>query len=401
MQDVGDVETFTAEAAAFLGRTAPGHRPVSDPGASPRIALFPDLSPDEERDELAAARAWRSARFDAGFGWISGPVEHGGRGLTPQHERAYIRLERQYSLPSQRLYDIGIGMVAPTLLACGTQSAKERYLRPFHRADIVGCQLFSEPGAGSDLAGVSTRAVRDGMTWRVDGQKVWSSGAHLSDVGLLVTRTGDATARHRNLTTFLLPMSTPGVTVRPIRQMTGGSSFNEVFMDGVCIPDALRLGEVDGGWDVVLTTLMNERAAVGSPASGGMGIFSTERIAALLARHGRIDDPAAREALMRLHCQLGVARMTRLRSDARRRAGQRPGPEMSIGKLALTANLAKLCHVVGLALGPHLVADSGEPESYAWAELLLGVPGLRLGGGTDEIQKNILAERVLGLPRST
>jgi alkylation response protein AidB-like acyl-CoA dehydrogenase len=400
MDSLIGVDEFTTEASAFLERAATEHLPVTDASAPRRIALFPDLTPDEEQAELSAARAWRAERFDAGFGWITGPVEHGGRGLTPQHERAYIRLERQYSLPSQRLYDIGIGMVAPTLLACGTEPAKAKYLRALHRGDVVGCQLFSEPGAGSDLAGVATRAVRDASTWRVDGQKVWSSGAHLSDVGLLVARSGDPAARHRNLTAFLVPMSTRGVTVRPIRQMTGGASFNEVFLDEVSIPDTLRLGEVDRGWDVVLTTLMNERAAVGSPASGGMGIFSTERIAALLTRHGRIDDPAARDALMRLHCQLGVARMTRMRSDGRRRAGQRPGPEMSIGKLALTGNLATLCHVVGLALGPHLVADSGEPESYAWAELLLGLPGLRLGGGTDEIQKNILAERVLGLPRS-
>jgi len=400
MADLVGVDEFTAQASAFLERAAPRHRPATDASAPRRIALFPDLTPDEEQAELAAARAWRAERFDAGFGWITGPVEHGGRGLTAQHERAYIHLERQYTLPSQRLYDIGIGMVAPTLLACGTEPAKAQYLRALHRGDIVACQLFSEPGAGSDLAGVATRAVRDATTWRVDGQKVWSSGAHLSDVGLLVARSGDPRARHRNLTAFLVPMSTPGVTVRPIRQMTGGASFNEVFLDEVSIPDTLRLGEVDRGWDVVLTTLMNERAAVGSPPSGGMGIFSTERIAALLTRYGRIDDPAPRDALMRLHCQLGVARMTRMRSDARRRAGQRPGPEMSIGKLALTGNLATLCHVVGLALGPHLVADSGEPESYAWAELLLGLPGLRLGGGTDEIQKNILAERVLGLPRA-
>jgi len=194
-------------------------------------------------------------------------------------------------------------------------------------------------------------------------------------------------------------MHAPGVTVRPIRQMTGGASFNEVFFDDVRIPDELRLGEVNNGWDVVVATLMNERAAVGAPAAGGSGILGTERIAGLLRRFGRLDDAAVRDELMRLHCSLVTSRVTRMRAEARRKAGQRPGPEMSMGKIALTNNLAALCHLVSVALGPRLIADTGEPGTYMWAEFVLGQPGLRLGGGTDEIQKNIVAERVLGLPR--
>ena len=400
--DIGlSVDSFLEKARAFLEAVVPDHvtAPVG-PVDRQRIALFPDLTPDEERRELAAAMAWRNARFDAGFGWITGPPEFGGSGLSPQHDRAYVRLERQFELPSQRLYDIGLGMVAPTLQAWGTDAAKSRYLRDLYRGSVVGCQLFSEPGAGSDLAGIACRAERDGDSWRITGQKVWSSGAHLSHVGLLVCRTGDPDARHRNLTAFLLPMETEGVIVRPIRQMTGGSSFNEVFLDNVVVGDELRLGAVDDGWSVVIGTLMNERAAVGSPAAGGLGIFRTERLAELLGRFGRLGDGAVRDELMRLHCSLTVARLTRMRSEARRRAGQRPGPEMSVGKVALSKNLAALCAVVGRALGPRLVADSGEPDTYEWAELLLGVPGMRIGGGTDEIQKNILAERVLGLPRT-
>jgi alkylation response protein AidB-like acyl-CoA dehydrogenase len=391
---------FLAAAGAFLAETAARHAPAAAGEATvERAALFPDLSPKEEQAELVAAQAWRQVRFDAGFGWLGGPIEYGGAGLGRAHERAYLRLERQYRLPPQRIYDIGLGMVAPTLLAFGTDMAKSRYLRSMHRGDVVACQLFSEPGAGSDLAGIGTRAIRDGAGWRVDGQKVWSSGAHLSSIGLLVCRTGEPAQRHRNLTAFILPMDSPGVTVRPIRQMTGGASFNEVFFDGVRIPDELRLGEVDRGWDVVIATLMNERAAVGGPAAGGSGILSTERLAALLDRFGRLGDPVVRDELMRLHCALSVAKMTRLRIEAAVRSGQRPGPEMSIGKIALTNNLAAVGHLVGLALGPRLVADTGEPGTYLWSELVLGLPGLRLGGGTDEIQRNILAERVLGLPR--
>jgi alkylation response protein AidB-like acyl-CoA dehydrogenase len=392
---------FHAAAASFIqAAVARGTGMTSASGpAQERAALFPDLTPEQEQAELAAARAWRQERFDAGFGWLSGPVEYGGAGLPAACERAYLKLERAATFPPQRIYDIGLGMVAPTILAFGTEVARQRYLRAMHRGDLIGCQLFSEPGAGSDLAAISTRAERDGNGWLVNGQKVWSSGAHLSDVGLLVCRTGAPEARHRNLTAFALPMHSPGVTVRPIRQMTGGASFNEVFFDDVRIPDELRLGEVDKGWDVVVATLMNERAAVGAPAAGGSGILSTERIAGLLRRFGRLDDAAVRDELMRLHCSLVVSRLTRLRADARRRAGQRPGPEMSMGKIALTNNLAALCHLVSVALGPRLIADTGEDGTYLWAEFILGQPGLRLGGGTDEIQKNIVAERVLGLPR--
>jgi alkylation response protein AidB-like acyl-CoA dehydrogenase len=390
---------FLAAAASFIENAAARRATVLSGPAAERVALFPDLTAEEEQAELAAARAWRQERFDAGFGWITGPVDYGGAGLSAAHERAYLRLERACAFPPQRIYDIGVGMVAPAILSFGSKTARARYLGALHRGDIVGCQLFSEPGAGSDLASISTRAERHGDGWLVNGQKVWSSGAHLSDVGLLVCRTGEPAARHRNLTAFALPMHAPGVTVRPIRQMTGGASFNEVFFDDVRIADELRLGEVDAGWDVVVATLMNERAAVGAPAAGGSGILSTERIAGLLRRFGRLDDAAVRDELMRLHCSLVASRVTRQRSEARRRAGQRPGPEMSVGKLALTNNLAALCHLLSVALGPRLIADSGEPGTYMWAEFVLGQPGLRLGGGTDEIQKNIVAERVLGLPR--
>jgi alkylation response protein AidB-like acyl-CoA dehydrogenase len=390
---------FLAEAVSFIRAAVARRTGMTSVPAPERVALFPDLTPEEEQAELEAAREWRRERFDAGFGWICGPVEYGGAGLSAAHERAYLKLERAHAFPPQRIYDIGLGMVAPAILAFGADEAKEHYLRAMYRGDIVGCQLFSEPGAGSDLASISTRAQRDEDGWLINGQKVWSSGAHLSDVGLLVCRTGDPEARHRNLTAFALPMRARGVTVRPIRQMTGGASFNEVFLDDVRIPDELRLGEVNQGWDVVVATLMNERAAVSAPAAGGSGILSTERIAGLLRRFGRLDDAAVRDELMRLHCSLVASRITRLRSEARRKAGQRPGPEMSIGKIALTNNLAALSRLVSTALGPRLIADTGEPGTYVWAEFVLGQPGLRLGGGTDEIQKNIIAERVLGLPR--
>jgi alkylation response protein AidB-like acyl-CoA dehydrogenase len=261
----------------------------------------------------------------------------------------------------------------------------------------VGCQLFSEPDAGSDLAAVSTRATRAGDEWVVSGQKVWTSGAHYSDVGLLMTRTSPG-PRHGNLTAFMIDMHAPGVEVRPLRQMTGGADFNEVYLDEVQVPDAYRLGEVDGGWKVALATLMAERGAIGGSAGGGSGLFKLERIVAMLHQLGRSGDPEVRQAYAAVHSGVVAAKQMRARAEAAARAGQ-AGAEMSLSKLALTQNLAALAHLVSVALGPKLLADTGEWGTFAWSEFVLGVPGFRLGGGTDEIQRNIIAERVLGLPK--
>ena len=246
-------------------------------------------------------------------------------------------------------------------------------------------------------AAVSTRATRDGDTWLLTGQKVWTSGAHFSDVGLLLARTSPG-PRHGNLTAFVIDMHAPGVEVRPLRQMTGGADFNEVFLTDVAVPDAYRLGEVDGGWKVALATLTHERGAIGGSAGGGSGLFRTERIVAMLRQLGCHDDAEVRQAYARLHAGVVSAKEMRARAEAAARAGT-VGAEMSLSKLALTANLAALAHLVSVALGPQLLADSGEWGTFAWSEFVLGVPGFRLGGGTDEIQRNIVAERVLGLPK--
>ncbi|HZI39397.1 MAG TPA: acyl-CoA dehydrogenase family protein [Acidimicrobiia bacterium] len=396
-----DLGAFTAEAEAFLSAHAGPRPPASENGrggGSDRVWLFAEPPPEEEQALLEAARDWRRAVFDAGFGWITGPPEYGGRGLPLPYERAWQQLERRYDTPGRGPFNIGVGMVAPTILAHGSETAKARYLAALHRGDVIGCQLFSEPGVGSDLASVATTAVADGEGWRVNGQKVWTSGAHYSDIGLLLTRTATG-PRHGNLSAFVVDMHASGVEVRPLRQMTGDAAFNEVFLTEVWIPDDHRLGAVHDGWRVALTTLMNERAAVGAGGAGGAGVLSTKRLVALARHCGVADDPVIRQTIADLHTRLSVARYSRLRAEARRRAGQPPGPEMSTAKLALTENLARLSAFVTAVLGPRLIADTGEWGTYAWAEFVLGVPGLRLGGGTDEIQRNIVAERVLGLPR--
>jgi acyl-CoA dehydrogenase len=296
------------------------------------------------------------------------------------------------------VYGIGLGMVAPTILAHATDPVKGAYLRPMYRGDIVGCQLFSEPSSGSDLASLQTRAIRDGDEWIVNGQKVWTSGAQLSDIGEIICRTDPEAPKHRGLTGFVVDMHAPGVEVRPLRQMTGGASFNEVFFTDVRIPDSHRLGEVNGGWTVALTTLMNERAAIGG-GGGGVGLPTSSRLIEMARATGRSGDPLVRQQLATIIINERLARYTNLRAMAKIAVGQLPGPEMSLSKLSLTANMVRTCDLVSSVLGPALVADNGAWGTYAWSEFVLGVPGMRVAGGTDEVLRNIIGERVLGLPK--
>jgi alkylation response protein AidB-like acyl-CoA dehydrogenase len=398
---VPDLGAWKEQILAFL--EAHAERRVHQQGGfrwgvgSDRVALFSEPDRAEEAQVIAAARAWRRTVFDAGFGWITGPSEYGGRGLPATHQRAYQEAERRFATPPQDPFMISLGMVAPTILTHGLEHIRHRYLPSLYRGDLIGCQLFSEPEAGSDLSSITTRAKRDGDHWVVDGQKVWTSGAHYSDIGLLLARTSPQ-PRHRNLTAFVVDMAAPGVEVRPLRQMTGGAAFNEVFLTEVIVPDDHRLGEVDGGWTVALTTLMHERNSVGG-AGGGAGILATARLVETARRFGLDRDPLTRQKLASVYTRLAVARYTRLRSEARRRAGMPPGPEGSIAKLAHTQNLSAVADLMSGMLGPFLIADTGRWGTSAWSEFVLGIPGFRLGGGTDEIQRNILAERVLGLPK--
>jgi alkylation response protein AidB-like acyl-CoA dehydrogenase len=274
---------------------------------------------------------------------------------------------------------------------------KDRYLRAMHRGDIVGCQLFSEPAAGSDLASLQTRAERDGDEWRVNGQKVWTSGAQYADIGEIICRTDPDAPKHKGLTGFVVDMHAPGIEVRPLRQMTGGASFNEVFFTDVRIPDDHRLGDVNQGWSVALTTLMNERASIGG--GGGGGTVGSVRLVELLRHFGKQTDPVLRQKLADVYINAQVAKFTNLRAMAKIKAGGLPGPEMSIAKLSLTNNMTRVANLLSLALGPRLIADSGEWGTFAWSELVLGIPGMRVAGGTDEIMRNIVGERVLGLPK--
>ena len=395
------LKDFEQEATAFLD----GNAKVREEQqfrwgeGSDNVAVLEEKSRDEELEEVREAKAWRATKYEAGFGWISGPPELGGRGLPATHDRLFAALESRYDVPSQAPFGIGLGMVAPTIQAHG-QEATRTYLPQMYRGDIVACQLFSEPAAGSDLASLQTRAERDGDEWVVNGQKVWTSGAQYSDIGEIICRTDPDLPKHKGLTGFIVDMKAPGVDVRPLRQMTGGASFNEVFFTDVRVPDDHRLGDLNQGWTVALTTLMNERASIGAGgAGGGSGLANTTRLAEMLRHFGLNDDPMQRQAIARLYTNFQVAKYTNQRAMDKIRSGQTPGPELSIAKLALTRNLWDTAQFVAGVLGPRVIADTGEWGTFSWARFLLGIPGMRIAGGTDEVMRNIVGERVLGLPK--
>lgn len=399
-----DVNEFRRDALAWLEATAERRHAMSDDVdgrwgvGDDSVAVFENLTEDEERERTTRISAWERRKFDAGFGAITWPVEFGGRGLTAEHERAFRAAESEFVTPGfNELFGVTMGLVAPTIALYGTPEQKARFIRPLLRTDMLACQLFSEPGAGSDLASLSCRAERDGDTWVLNGQKVWTSGARVAQYGEAICRTDPGAPKHHGMTAFLVPLDAPGVEIRPIRQMTGGATFNEVFLSDVRVGDDLRLGAPGEGWKVALTTLGFERGSTGSGHGGIGGAF--RRLTALARHLDRSTDPVVRQELAISYTAQRLLGMLGDRARSAQKAGLPPGPEGSVGKLLWTHSLTHTGHVVSLLLGPRLVADTGEWGTYAWAEHLLGAPGYRIAGGSDEIQRNIIAERVLGLPR--
>ena len=399
-----DMDAFIARATAFLEASAT-RRAVEHAvewGAGPdRITYFGDDSHEVAAAKVEQARAWQKTRYEAGFGWITGPPEFGGLGLTPVHDLVYDGLEAQYDVPDTAVLSlIGLGMIGPTILAHGTEETRAHFLPRMYAGEVIACQLFSEPSAGSDLANVSTRAVRDGDDWVLNGQKVWTSVAQHAHVGLALCRTNPDQPKHKGITAFLVDMSAPGVEIRPLRQMSGGDEFNEVFLTDVRVPDSRRLGDVDGGWRVALTTLMNERASVGSEGAGPAArAISLPFLTALLKANGRLDDPVARRRLAELYADQAATEYLNRQALNRLREGGQPGPEASVSKLMYAQNITRGTHFATEVVGPRLLADTGQWGTFSWNELLLSTPALRILGGTEDIMKNILGERILGLPK--
>ena len=399
---VPDLDPWRKAAREWLERRAEA-RPAGHPSDRPwgegsdSVAVFHNLSLADEAAILAANQAWQQAKDDAGYAAPSWPEEWGGGGLPVEYARAFAEEEAAFvTPPGAELFSVTVRLVAPTVATFGTPEQKARFLRPLRRAELLACQLFSEPGAGSDLANLSCRAERRGDDWVVNGQKVWTSGAPHAAYGELIARTDRDAPKHQGLTAFLVPLDAPGVEIRPIRQMTGGSSFSEVFFSDVRIPDGLRLGDVGDGWRVALTTLGFERSHSGSSRRRPGGTF--EQVAAAARHFGRADDPVLRQALAEVYIGATLLRLNAERVAAAARAGHAPGPEGSIGKLAWTEHMRRMTAVATEVLGARLAADTGEWGTYAWTEHVLGAPGYRIAGGSDEIQRNIIAERVLGLP---
>jgi alkylation response protein AidB-like acyl-CoA dehydrogenase len=362
------------------------------------LAAGAEPTREEELRMVEAAVAFRRELFDAGFGWITGPPEYGGAGLDQRYQDLFDEVAAAYELPSEACFIVGHHIVAPTLLAWGTPEVKERYLRALYRADLLACQLFSEPEAGSDLAGVKSRAVRDGDGWRVSGQKVWTSGGHYSDIGEMLVRTDPDAPKHAGLTMLMIDMHDPGVEVRPLKQMTGGEAFNEVFVDDVYVPDSHVLGKPGDGWKVAMTTLGNERASMGY-RSAPPATDPVERLLGLIKHFGLDGDAHIRQEFARIAIRRDVIRWTAARAAAALAAGGEPGAEASIIKLMDSENVRAIGELAGRVLGPRMTADTGEWGTYVWAELMLSAPSRRIAGGTDEIMRNIMAERILGLPR--
>ena len=382
--DTTEEAGFRQEARSFLEQHAP--------------ALAGRTGTEEsESDFLARAKAWQKLKQENGWACLNWPKAFGGRGATPMEMIIWNQEEARYNVPTQP-FAIGLGMCGPVVMGFAGDEQRAAYLPKMASGEDIWCQLFSEPAGGSDVANLRTRAVQDGDEWVINGQKIWTSGAQYCDYGILLTRTDPSVPKHQGLTMFIVNMKAPGVEIRPIKQASGKSGFNEVYFTDVRIKDDHRLGAVGDGWKVSIVTLMNERLAVGSAS----GPDAKEMLA--LAQSLEVDDrpalenKAVRDRIATWHCEQSGLHFTKLRVQSAMSRGETPGPENSITKI-VSANKLQGIGSYGMDLmdmGGILVDQEGQDDSFygAW----LSAPGLRIAGGTDEILRNIIAERVLGLP---
>jgi alkylation response protein AidB-like acyl-CoA dehydrogenase len=384
---------YRAEAHAWLS----AHATLKDPAKSTPMSMG-ESDPEAEREHVRQSKAWQRTLFDGGWAGITWPKEYGGRGGTPMDAIIFGQEQARFDVPTS-VFAQGIGMAGPTIMAHGTDEQKERFLETMLRGEEVWCQLFSEPGAGSDLASLATSAVRDGDEFVVNGQKVWTSSAHFSDWGILLARTDVDAPKHRGITYFLLDMTTPGIDVRPLRQATGAAHFNEVFLTDVRIPVGNVVGPVNGGWGVTMTTLTNERTLIGS----GVGVGDVFGDVVRLAReYDRTDDALVRQDLSALYIRLQLLKYLGWRIQTAISRNQQPGPESSVLKLGLSRHLSLTGDLVMSLQGAQaMLLDYADAQSGPWGLQFLSQWASKLGGGTEQIQRNIISERVLGMPRDT
>src|ERR1700704_2094802 len=384
--DTREEAAFRADVRQWLGAHAEPKRGAFETWQS----RYPGR---EGWDGLERAKAFQSKKAEAGFAALHWPAEWGGRALPPIYQVIYSQEESRFLVP-RGYFEIGLGMCMPTLFAYATDEQKRRYAPAALRGDEVWCQLFSEPGAGSDLAGLRTRAVRDGEEWVVNGQKVWSSGAHHSELGILLARTDPDAPKHQGITCFVIDMRSPGIEVRPLRQINGVAHFNEVFLTDVRVPHATVVGDVNGGWGVAQTTLGAERVLIGG--GGAVGFRDLVRLAGDFDRTG---DPVLRQQLADAYIRFEILKYLGQRAQAARRNGAAVGAEASVLKLAVSRHVA-LNSDLALALegATAMLLHEHAPYGGFWQQQFLNQWGTRIGGGTEQGQRNVIGERVLGLP---
>jgi alkylation response protein AidB-like acyl-CoA dehydrogenase len=343
-------------------------------------------------DEFEFLKGWQRTLYDAGYVGLLWPKEYGGRGAPPV-QQAILNEELARVRAPQLLNRVGINNAGPTLIAHGTDGQKRRLLPPILSGDEMWCQLFSEPGAGSDLAAVRTKAERDGDVFRVTGQKVWTSYAQFSKWAILLART-DAAAKHKGLTYFILDMQSPGITIRPLTQITGSTEFSEVFLEDVAVPAANVIGAVNAGWEIAMTTLAHERGTGFAFKEQVLQRIALEDVRVRAGELARTSDPVVRQAIARAHVDVEIMRLLNCRTLTRLERGLEPGPESSIVKL-FWASLTQRIHELALEVeGPGAVRSDGRwPQAFLWSRVS------SIAGGTSEVQANIIAQRLLGLPR--
>jgi len=377
---------FRAQVKAWLGKNAPK---FVQSGANVR------REEDDSPENIKVAKEWQALKAEAGYAFIQWPKEYGGRSSAMQSV-IYTQEEAKYPLP--RNYFIIGAFAGPTLMAYATEEQKARFIPPMLRGEEVWCQLFSEPGAGSDLAGIRTRCELEGDTWVVNGQKVWTTVAYMADWAIMVARHDPTLPKHMGLTYFFFNMKSPGVEVTRIKQVSGGSDFCEVFLNDVRIPDSQRLGRVGDGWSVCLTTLMNERFNAGDAyrpdANELLGLAKRLKIGGKPA----IENAAVRERIAEWHIQSAGAKFTKFRTLTALSRGQTPGAEASILKLVNASKLQDVGAYGMDQLGMAGILADAEDDDAQFLLAYLAAPGARIAGGTDEILRNIIAERVLSLP---
>lgn len=371
MTDTPTVDEFRAAARKWMAE----NRDTAPPNWGP-------IMPPERREQ---GMEWQRRMYDAGFAGITWPVEYGGRGLSVDHQQAWLEVCAEAEVPSV-LNMVGLVLAAGALQIFGTEDQKLAHLPETVRGERVWCQLFSEPNAGSDLASLQTRAERDGDEWVINGQKVWCSGGRASDWGILLARTSppsETESKHAGISFFVIDMHTPGVETRPLRQMTGSAEFDEVFLDDVRLPVDALVGEPGQGWTIAMAALTSERGHIGSTARS-----LTRRLNSILdlAREHPLD-PVAKDALMRIYVQ-GRAYLAMIE-----RQGPQASVNSSLGKLAMTGYVYDLANYRVNVAGPHGLLEGSESAG------LLSAPGGWFGGGTSQVQRNIIGERILGLPR--